>query len=156
MSISRRFAVPLSACMLLGAVGVCAEVFNGPSRARADGCTPFTIIEQVTAQEPYRSEPVGVTFPGEVRTTKDFCGDEVKVIGERKVCGAFGCNYREFVDSGWKWVEGTRLELSVQGPCKQGKHRYRTHVVYHAPRLAAPEPGYVRHEYRESSNLNCP
>ena len=62
MRISRRFAVPLSACMLLGAVGVSAEVFNGPSRARADGCTPFTIIEQVTAQEPYRSEPGGVTF----------------------------------------------------------------------------------------------
>jgi hypothetical protein len=157
MRISRRLAALLGAFMLVGAVGASAEVSNGPSRASAaTRCTVFTVAVRVTALQPHRSEPVGVTFPGEVRTTKDFCGDEAKVIGERKVCGGFGCNYRKFVESDWKPVEGTSLDLSIEGPCKAGKHRYRTRVIYHAPQPLTPEPGHVSEHQRESDNLDCP
>jgi hypothetical protein len=156
MRISGRLAALLGVLMLFGAVGASAKVSGGGSRAGSKRCTVGTIVVRVTALQPHRSEPVGVTFPGEVRTTKDFCGDQARIIGERKVCGAFGCNYHKFVESDWKPVEGTSLDLSIERPCKGGKHRYRTRVFYRAPQPLTPPPGYVVEHMRESDNLDCP
>lgn len=142
--------------MVLAAVGASAEGSLSPSSARAAGCTVGTIVVRVTALQPDRSGFAGVSFPGEVRTTKDFCGDRAKIIGERKVCGAFGCNYHTFVESKWQAVEGTGLDLSIEGPCKGGKHRYRTRVIYQAPQPLTPPLGKVVEHQRESDNLDCP
>lgn len=156
MRISRRLAALLGAFMLLAAVGASAAVSNGTSRARGKACKVGTIVVRVTALQPHRSGFAGVTFPGEVRTTDDFCGDEAKIIGYRKVCGRLGCDYHEFVESKWTPVEGTSLNLSIEGPCKGGKHRYRTRVIYHAPQPLTPAPGKVVEHRRESDNLDCP
>jgi hypothetical protein len=153
MTISRRLAVLLGAFTLLAAVGASAAVSNDPARARANSCTPLMAGLRVTALEPHLTEPWGVTFRGEVRTTKDVCLDEAKIIGERKVCGALGCNYHEVVESDWKWVEGTSLDLSIEGPCKRGKHRYRTHVIYCAHQ-AFNQCRTTTH-WRDSDNLDC-
>jgi hypothetical protein len=149
-------ALALAAPALAGAEALAPDDGGHLARASSKGCTVGTIVVRVTALEPRRSGVAGVTFPGEVRTTKDFCADQAKVIGERKVCGAFGCNYHQVVESGWKPVEGTSLDLSIEGPCKGGRHRYRTRVLYQAPQPLTPPPGKVVEHQRASDNMDCP
>ncbi|MGH2944609.1 MAG: hypothetical protein ACRDLN_17740 [Solirubrobacteraceae bacterium] len=146
----------IAALALAAPAAAGAMSLGSPASASAKGCTVGTIVVRATALEPRRTGVAGITFRGEVRTTKDFCGDQAKIIGERKVCGAFGCNYHTVRESGWKPVEATSLDLSIEGPCKGGRHRYRTRVLYQAPQPLTPPPGRVVTHQRESDNLDCP
>jgi hypothetical protein len=97
----------------------------------------------VRADAPARIQG-GVTFTGYVETPRDYCHDEVRILGQRKVCGGWGCHYRTIESS--PYVEFDRVaDLKLFADCQSGTNRYRTIVEYTAPNARNPQsPFYVQ------------
>ena len=70
--------------------------------------------------------------------------DEVRILGQRKVCGTFGCNYHNIETS--PYIEFDRVaDLRLFADCHSGTNRYRTIVEYSAPNARNPQsPFYVQ------------
>jgi hypothetical protein len=95
-----------------------------------------------------------VTFTGYVETARDFCGDEARILGQRKVCGTFGCNYHTIEKSPYVEV-GRSAEFTLFHDCRSGTHRYRTVVQYTAPNVRSPEKRFFVQDRQESELISC-
>lgn len=92
----------------------------------------------VRADAPTKIGGGRVTFTGYVETPRDYCHDEVRILGQRKVCGGWGCHYRNIESS--PYVEFDRAtDLKLFHDCQSGTHRYRTVMEYTAPNVANPQ-----------------
>jgi hypothetical protein len=113
----------------MGISAICSAVW-----VMAGPVTPAHACVNPAAYLLWADDPVwfwGVHTKGYVRVYGDTCSDYLRVKGQRKVCGFWGCNYETKADSGWVGV-GTNsyVERMMSQDCIQGTHRYRTAADY--------------------------
>jgi hypothetical protein len=125
----------------------------GTGNMKLVSCDVPSGLVLVRADAPAKFGNGRVTFTGYVETPRDYCHDEVRILGQRKVCGAFGCNYRNIETS--PYIEFDRVaDLKLFADCQSGTHRYRTIVQYTAPNARNPQsPFFVQH--MQDLELTC-
>ncbi|HEY8200573.1 MAG TPA: hypothetical protein VII47_04395 [Actinomycetota bacterium] len=125
----------------------------GTGDMRLVACDVPSGLVLVRADAPAKFGDGRVTFTGHVETPRDYCHDEVRILGQRKVCGAFGCNYRNIETS--PYVEFDRVaDLKLFADCQSGTHRYRTIVEYTAPNVRNPGSRFFVQD-KQDLELTC-
>lgn len=84
----------------------------------------------------------------QISTREVGCGDHVRIALQTKVCGAFGCNYKDVASASYFKLpmNGTEIFPILSAPLRNGTNRYRIEVDgtrYVLDGDDGPGPGFV-------------
>ena len=129
---------PVFGFVTLGAATTITLVMRDERPAEACHFGPYWYT--LVAYNPWIGGNGDVFHEGKVSysTSTEPCFNALELKGQRKVCGAFGCNYEAKVSTGPVGVNRNPFSILASQTCISGTHRYRSVSVLEWPSQNGP------------------